>query len=79
MAEKNKPHPKGSELAPSIDKIDKRLNMLDQRLDNIDSVVSALVERVMNQLIAIGITCPHCGRSMEFNLIGNRKPGVARE
>ncbi len=79
MAGKDEPHLKGQELEPSIDKINKRLDMLDQRLDNIDSVVSALVERVMNQPIVIGMTCPHCGRSTEINLIGNRKPGVARE
>jgi len=39
-----------------IEQIKKRLDMLDQRLDNIDSVVTAVVERVMRQPITFNIT-----------------------
>jgi len=62
------------EQALDIDHIKKRLDMLDQRLDNIDSVVTALVERVMSQPISLNITCPHCGKNMEIAIIGSEKP-----
>jgi hypothetical protein len=48
--------------------------MLDERLDNIDSMVSAVIERVMSQSLSIHTTCPHCSRSIEIALIGVRKP-----
>lgn len=52
---------------------DKRLKMLDQRLDNIDSVVTALVERVMKQPVNIEITCPKCGSTIRIALTSNVK------
>jgi len=52
----------------------RRLDLLDQRLDNIDSVVTALVERIMRQPLVITMTCPHCGKNIEIDLIGNQKP-----
>lgn len=78
MADKEKHQAKGQETAALLSKLQTRLDMLDQRLDNMDSVVTALVERVMSQPLAVGITCPHCGRSMEISLIGNTKPGAAK-
>jgi len=48
--------------------------MLDQRLDNIDSVVTAVVERVMKQPITFNITCSNCGQNIEIALIGIEKP-----
>ena len=57
-----------------IENVKRRLHMLDQRLDNIDSVVTALVERVMSQPITVNITCPHCGKNMEIAIIGKEKP-----
>ena len=77
MAQKEKSQAEGQEAMLVMDKLSKRLDMLDQRLDNMDSVVSALVERVMSQPLTVGITCPHCGKSMEISLVGNTKPGVA--
>ena len=67
---------KRQEQIPNVENIKQRLDMLDQRLDNIDSMVSAIIERVMNQPIAIDLTCPHCGKNIEIALIGNRKPRV---
>ena len=67
---------KRQEQIPNIENVKQRLDMLDQRLDNIDSMVSAIIERVMNQPIAIDLTCPHCGKNIEIALIGNRKPRV---
>lgn len=74
MAKKNKFSVMAEEQALDIDHIKKRLDMLDQRLDNIDSVVTALVERVMSQPISLNITCPHCGKNMEIAIIGKEKP-----
>ena len=62
------------EQAQDIDKIKKRLEMLDQRLDNIDSVVTAVVERVMKQPITFNVTCSNCGQNIEIALIGTEKP-----
>lgn len=60
--------------ALEVEDIKRHLDMLDQRLDNIDSIVSAIAERVMNQPIAITITCPHCGSEVEISIIGSKKP-----
>ena len=62
------------EQAQDIERIKRRLDMLDQRLDNIDSVVTAVAERVLKQPITLNITCPHCGRNIEIAIIGNNKP-----
>ncbi len=57
-----------------IDRLEKQLHMLDQRLDNLDSMVTAVVERVMSQPISLNITCPRCGHAMEVILSGVHKP-----
>jgi len=57
-----------------IERINKRLNMLDQRLDNIDSMVTAVAERVMKQPLTLNITCSKCGQSIEIALLGLEKP-----
>ena len=62
------------EQGVEIEQIKKRLVMLDQRLDNIDSVVTAVVERVMQQPITFNVTCPKCGSNMEIAIIGIQKP-----
>jgi len=51
----------------------KRMEMLDKRLDNIDSVVTALVERVMRQPVTIEVTCPKCGSVVQILLTSNIK------
>ena len=51
----------------------KRVEMLDKRLDNIDSVVTALVERVMRQPVTIEVTCPKCGSVVQILLTSNIK------
>ena len=55
------------------EKLEKRLEMLDQRLDNIDSVVTALVERIMRQPVTIDVTCPKCGSAVQIMLTSNTK------
>ena len=74
MVEENKPGVTAEEQATDIEHIKKRLDMLDQRLDNIDSVVTAVAERVMKQPLTLNIVCPHCGRDIEIAILGNEKP-----
>ena len=57
-----------------IQRLKTRLDMLDDRLDNIDSMVSAVAERVMSQLVTVNITCPHCAKDIEIALVGSQKP-----
>ncbi len=57
-----------------LERLKKRLELLDMRLDNIDSVVTAVAERVMKQPISIMLTCPHCGKNIEVGFVGQQKP-----
>jgi 3-dehydroquinate dehydratase len=57
-----------------LDKIEQRVDMLDTRLDNIDSVVTAVAERVMKQPITLNVTCAKCGHKIEIALLGTEKP-----
>ena len=74
MAKNDVSNPADEEQTLDINRMNKRLDMLDQRLDNIDSVVSAVVERVMKQSITFNITCSNCGNNIEIALIGTEKP-----
>jgi hypothetical protein len=58
-----------------LERILKQLEMLDNRLDNVDSIVSAVAERVMSQPITLNVTCSKCGKKIEIALIGMEKPG----
>ena len=62
------------EQALDVEKIKQRLEMLDQRLDNIDSMVTAIAERVMRQPITFSMSCPKCGKDIEIAIIGTEKP-----
>jgi hypothetical protein len=59
--------------AAELEHAKKRLEMLDKRLDNIDSVVTALVERVMRQPVTIEVTCPKCGSVVQIMLTSSIK------
>ena len=74
MANKNEPYLVNEKQAPGFDKISQRVDMLDQRLDNIDSVVTAVVERVMKQPITLNVTCSKCGHKIEIAILGTEKP-----
>jgi len=65
---------KGQDETPTLENVRQRLDMFDQRLDNIDSMVSAVIERVMSQALTVETSCPHCGHNIEIALIGVRKP-----
>ena len=73
MADGDEPTGVAEEHALDIQRINKRLDMLDQRLDNIDSMVTAVAERVMSQLITVIVTCPHCSKDIEIALVGSQK------
>jgi len=46
----------------------KRLDMLDERLDNMDSIVTSLIERVMGRPLVMEVTCPNCGQTIQINI-----------
>ena len=64
----------GQERAVDIERMKQHLDMLDHRLDDIDSMVSAIAERVLRQPISLIITCPYCGKNIEIAMIGSEKP-----
>ena len=74
MANKKEPTKVSPGQALDTEQVRRRLDMLDQRLDSIDSVVTALVERVMKQPITVSLTCPNCGKSVEIVIVGAQKP-----
>lgn len=51
-----------------IGQLIKRLDMLDERLDNMDSIVTSLIERVMGRPLVIEVTCPNCGQTIQINV-----------
>ncbi len=63
------------EPVQDISQLRKRLDMLDQRLDNIDSMLTVVAERVLKQAVTLNVTCPGCGRNIEIAIIGTDKPG----
>jgi len=67
---------KEQELLSDVEGLKRRLGALDQRLDNIDSIVTAVAERVMSQPLALNITCPNCGKNIEITIIGQGKRAV---
>ena len=57
-----------------LERLQGRMELLDDRLDNIDSVLTAVAERIMKQPITITLNCPHCGKDIEVSLVGQQKP-----
>ncbi|RJQ40510.1 MAG: hypothetical protein C4555_01425 [Dehalococcoidia bacterium] len=68
--------PAADDQIVEIERLKKRLNMLDERLDNIDSMVTAVAERVTSRPVILNIVCPHCGRAVEVAIIANYKPTI---
>jgi hypothetical protein len=66
--------PATEKVTVDLQKLEKRVAMLYDRLDNIDSIVSAVAERIMKQQVTFNITCSHCGHKIEIALIGTEKP-----
>ncbi|MBN1643792.1 MAG: hypothetical protein JW856_03110 [Dehalococcoidales bacterium] len=65
---------KDSDGEVGVQQLEARLDVMDRRLDNIDSMVTAVAERVMSRPMTINVTCPHCGKNVEIALIGTQKP-----
>jgi hypothetical protein len=74
LVKENEPSMVGQEQVLDAEDVKRRLDMVDQRLDSIDSMVTAVAERVMNQPVTLNITCPHCGKNIEITIIGSQKP-----
>lgn len=51
-----------------IGQLIRRLDMLDERLDNMDSIVTSLVERVMGRPLVMEVSCPNCGQTVQINV-----------
>ena len=64
-----------NQTAQDIEQIKNRLDLLDQRFDHVDSIVSVVAERVMKQPITLNVTCSKCGHKIEIAIIGIEKPG----
>jgi hypothetical protein len=71
LAQNRRARVKEAEL--SLEEIKKQLDILDQRLDAIDSIVTALAERMLKRPVSVTITCPNCGRIIEIAMVGNEK------
>jgi len=74
LVQGNEPGIVEKDRALDIEHQKRRLDMLDNRLDNIDSVVTAIAERVMKQPLTLNMVCPHCGKDIEIAILGNEKP-----
>mgnify|MGYP001043209512 CR=1 FL=1 len=55
----------------AMQQVKRRLNMLDERLDNMDSILTTLVERVMHQPVTLEVSCPKCGQVIQVNITSN--------
>jgi hypothetical protein len=73
LAKESKTELPGSN-ASDLERLKQRLELMDERMDNIDSVLSAVAERIMKQPISIILTCPHCNKNIEVSLVGQQKP-----
>jgi hypothetical protein len=51
-----------------IGQLIKHLDMLDERLDNMDSIVTSLIERVMARPLVMEVNCPNCGQTIQINV-----------
>ncbi len=69
MASQNKTEP-GEQVKQDRDigQLIKRLDMLDERLDTMDSIMTSLIERVMGRPLVMEITCPNCGQTVQVNV-----------
>jgi hypothetical protein len=51
-----------------IGQLIKRLDMLDDRLDNMDSIVTSLIERVMGRPLVMEVICPNCNQTIQVHI-----------
>lgn len=60
-----------SQSQADLEQMGRRVKMLDDRLDNLDSIVTSLVHRVMEKPLTLEITCPNCSQTFEVNITSN--------
>lgn len=77
MSDKKEIEKKYDEAEIELDKIarmERKLEMMYKRIDQLDTMVSTLIERVMRQpVITIEITCPKCGSNVHVSMSGNAR------
>ena len=56
-----------------LEQLNRRVKMLDDRLDNLDSIVTTLVQRVMEKPLTIEVTCPKCSQQIEINITSSTR------
>ena len=56
-----------------VTQIGKQLDVLDQRLDSIDSVITSIVERLMERPVILEVTCPRCRQTIQINITSSVK------
>ncbi len=56
-----------------MEQLTRRVKMLDDRLDKLDSIVTSLVERVMRAPVTLELTCPKCANQIEINITSNTR------
>ncbi len=61
------------EVTANLAQLKLRLDALDRRLDDIDSMVTAIAERAMKRPLSLTIQCPNCGRIVEIGIVGSEK------
>jgi len=59
-----------------LEHLKQRFDLLDQRLDNIDTMVTAVAERVTSRPVVLYVNCPKCGGQIQIDLMGNQKPTI---
>jgi len=63
----------GVDAQLTMEQLTRRLIMLDERLDNLDSVVTSLVEKVMRPPLVMELSCPKCGQVIQINVTCNAR------
>lgn len=63
----------GAHGRAEMDQLNRRVKMLDDRLDNLDSIVTTLVQRVMEKPLTIELTCPKCSQQIEINITSSTR------
>ena len=61
---------RADEVQVNLPQLEKRVKLLDERLDNLDSMVTAVVERVMKHTLTVDVVCPHCSRHLQVTVVG---------
>ena len=74
MADKRERGQEGaSQTRVEVEQLQRRVKMLDDRLDNLDSIVTTLVQRVMEKPLTIELTCPKCSQQIEINITSSTR------